>query len=355
MPRTARLYWPQGVFHVVSRFAEGVRWLDRPGAREAYLYSLETAALRTDAQVLAYCLMSNHVHLVAVQGQDPLERLTKSVHTGFSGWANRSHRRRKKASGPVFAGRPRTILLQEDYLLELVRYVHNNPVRAGVSRLARTCSWSSHQAYVGRVKTPGFLHTNRVLRQLGRRAGTMAARFDDFVNKGRAEHRRPELSGQSGAAEAKLVRDKLRDGQRFRNDVLGSEAFVSTVLAGSGHGQPSLPGRRAGMRSEKVARPALRDVLAAVLEVLELDAATFAKHPRVRLCAHAKRLTTWIWVREYDGQQIDVARMLGITTAAVSRQYSEAVQDAADYEAQGSAAIAVLQAKLTRRRRARAR
>jgi len=62
---------------------------------------------------VAYCLMSNHVHLVVVQGEAPLERLTKSVHTAFASWAQRSHRR-GKAMGPVFAGRPRGVLVDKD-------------------------------------------------------------------------------------------------------------------------------------------------------------------------------------------------------------------------------------------------
>ena len=142
MSRTARLSYPGGVFHVVSRFARDEWWLDRAGGREAYLASLECGAEGSDAEVLAYCLMSNHVHLVVVQGEAPLERLMKSVHTSFATWARRS-RRSAKALGPVFAGRPRTVLVERDaYLLELVRYVHNNPVRAGVVRVARNSAWS---------------------------------------------------------------------------------------------------------------------------------------------------------------------------------------------------------------------
>ena len=105
MPRTSRVYFPGGVFHLVSRFARDEWWLDRDGAREAYLELLERASRSTDVAVLAYCLMSNHVHLVVVQGQASLERFTKSVHTGFAGWAHRSQSR-SKALGPVFAGRP---------------------------------------------------------------------------------------------------------------------------------------------------------------------------------------------------------------------------------------------------------
>ena len=103
MPRTARVSCPGGVFHVVSRFARDEWWLDRSGAREAYLELLGRASERSDTEVLAYCLMSNHVHLVLVQGNAPLSRFMKSVHTGFATWARGSWRG-SKALGPVFAG-----------------------------------------------------------------------------------------------------------------------------------------------------------------------------------------------------------------------------------------------------------
>src|SRR4051794_14948603 len=113
MARTARISLPGGIFHVVSRFARDEWWLDRDGARDAYLALLGKAAAVDDAQVLAYCLMSNHVHLVVRQGTAPLSRLMKSVHTGFATWVHRN-RRRSKAQGPVFAGRPRMVLVEQD-------------------------------------------------------------------------------------------------------------------------------------------------------------------------------------------------------------------------------------------------
>jgi putative transposase len=157
MPRTARLQFTGGVCHIVSRFARDEWWLDRDGAREAYLELIGRAAKADDLLVLSYCLMSNHVHLVVVQGTAPLARFMKSVHTGFAAFAHAS-RVHKKAQGPVFAGGPRMVWVQRDeYLLELVRYVHNNPVRAGLVRATRNSSWSSHRAYIGKSEAPQWL------------------------------------------------------------------------------------------------------------------------------------------------------------------------------------------------------
>jgi REP element-mobilizing transposase RayT len=143
------------------------------------------AADADDAQVLAYCLMSNHVHLAVVQGTAPLSRFMKSLHTGFAGWANRN-RGRGSALGAVFAGRPRMVLVERDeYLLELVRYIHNNPVRAGVVRRAANSAWSSHQGYVGQVEGPEWLRLGYVLQRFGRDGARSRAKFDEFVDAGR--------------------------------------------------------------------------------------------------------------------------------------------------------------------------
>src|SRR5688500_2674675 len=104
MARTARLHYPGGVFHVISRCVAGHFLLNDEEVRQAYVDLLGRAAARTDARVLAYCVMSSHAHLVVVQGNDPLERLLKPLNTGVAWHANR-RRRGRGAKGPVMAQR----------------------------------------------------------------------------------------------------------------------------------------------------------------------------------------------------------------------------------------------------------
>ena len=308
-------------------------------------------AERSDAEVLAYCLMSNHVHLVVVQGEAPLARLMKSLHTGFAGWAQRS-RRSSKALGPVFAGRPRTVLVERDrYLLELVRYVHNNPVRAGVVRAARSSTWSSHRAYIGQVEAPSWLRMGYVLRRFGGSKEHAVEKFDQFVDAGRREPRRPELSGAADSQEAAVVRRVLGDGHRVSDGILGSDAFVARVRADAERVESALSGRGAERRAGPVGRPSVREVIDVVLELLDIDAVELEERPRSQRCAQAKRLAIWVWVHEYAGQQIEVARALGLDTGVVSRYYGQAISAAGEFDEQASAVTALL----SRRRRTRGR
>jgi REP element-mobilizing transposase RayT len=336
---------------LVSRFARDEWWLDRAGGREAYLGLLEHAAETTRVEVLAYGLMSNHVHLVVVQGEESLERFTKSLHTGFASWAHRNARG-KKAQGAVFAQRPRAVLVErETYLLELVRYVHNNPVRAGVARFARSSDWTSHQAYVGRAQAPAWLRVGYVLQRFGRNPERAASEFDAFVDAGRAERRRPELSGAADAGEAAEVRRALGDGHRVSDGILGSAAFIARVRGDEERVAAALSNRGAERRAGPVGRPSVREVIDAVLELLKLDAIELSERPRTRRSAQSKRLAVWVWVHEYAGQQMDVARALQLDTSVVSRYYGQALAAAGDFDEQASAVVGLL----GKRRRARGR
>jgi REP element-mobilizing transposase RayT len=333
---------PGGVFHLVSRFARDEWWLDRAGAREAYLTLLGAATQKSDAAVLAYCLMSSHVHLIVVQGEEPLERFTKSVHTGFAGWAQRS-RRRDKALGAVFAGRPRAVLVEEEgYLLELVRYVHNNPVRAGLVRVARNSAWSSHMAYVGLSAAPRWLRMGYVLERFGRDGKRAATRFDAFVDAGRAQLRRPELSGAADAGEAAQVRRALGDGHRVSDGVLGSDAFVARVRRDARRVEATLSSRGRERRSGASLRPPVREVIDAVLAHRDVDGLELSERPRSQRSAGVKKLAVWLWVHEYAGRQIEVARALGLDTSVVSRHYGEALVQAGDFDQEATAVKALL-------------
>lgn len=341
MPRTARLNAPGGVFHVVSRFALDQWLLDRDGARAAYLELLGKAAATSGVEVLGYCLMSNHVHLVVVQGEPTLERFLKSLHTGFAGWVHRSAARGKKASkarGPVFAGRPRMVLVERDnYLLELLRYVHNNPVRAKRVRFARSSPWSSHPAYVGRVVAPEWLRMGYVLDRFGRDPARARERFDAFVNDGRSQERRVELSGAGDSGEAARARRTLGDGHRRSDGVLGSEAFVTRVVADARRVAAALSSRGTEKRAGAIGRPPVRAVIDAVLELAQLDAVELEQRPRARVCAEAKRLAIWVWIHEYAGRQMDVARALSLDTSVVSRYYGQAMRAPGDFDERATA------------------
>jgi hypothetical protein len=163
MARIARVTIPQVLHHVISRFVDRDWYIESDFERNRYLYLLGRALEASDWRCLAYCLMSNHIHLAMIGGELDLQSWAKKVNSPFALWLND----RRGRLGPVFADRPATFLVPRQREAEVVAYIHNNPVRANVVTEARASSWSSHQAYLGIAPRPSWLHVSEGLERTG--------------------------------------------------------------------------------------------------------------------------------------------------------------------------------------------
>ncbi|MDR7563885.1 MAG: transposase [Armatimonadota bacterium] len=146
MPRRRRGVLPEGVYHVTSRGNRRERLFYTPEAFEEYLKLLRRVSERYGVDVLAYVLMPNHVHLLLRAPEAVLPAFMRDLHGRFAQW----HNRRYHLTGHVFEGRYRCWPCTEDrYLWALVRYLHDNPVRAGLADHAQDYRWSSFRAHAG--------------------------------------------------------------------------------------------------------------------------------------------------------------------------------------------------------------
>lgn len=147
MPPRTPPYLQGHVYHVIAR---GVRRQDIFLSPEDYTLLLRLLAELLpghDHRLLAYCLMPNHLHLLLICGSQPLSALLRQLLSSYAYLFNRWHGQ----SGHVFQGRHHSRLCADDaYLLELLRYIHLNPLRAGLCLTAEEYPWSSLSAYLGR-------------------------------------------------------------------------------------------------------------------------------------------------------------------------------------------------------------
>ena len=146
MPRRARTVFSGVAHHVTQRGnrREDVFFSDED--RLVYLAWLHEYCVIHELEVLAYCLMSNHVHLVAVPASDEgLQRVLKPLHMRYAQRVNRAH----GWKGHLWQGRYFSCPLDGAYLWAAVRYVERNPVRAGLVRRAKAYRWSSAAAHCG--------------------------------------------------------------------------------------------------------------------------------------------------------------------------------------------------------------
>lgn len=329
MPRFARVYYPGGIYHIISRCLNGEFLLEEPSARQRYLSLIEHASKRTDSLVLAWCLMSNHTHLVVRAGKDDLARLLKPINAGYAVWLNR----RLKRHGPVFSNRYKSILIDEEkYLSQLIRYVHNNPVRAGLVKNAKDSDRSSHRAYIGLEKAPEWLNIGYILGMFGRQPKRARKLFHEFVESGAEESRRPDLSGERLKSAARLAQKGLGDGWRISGPILGSEAFAAKVLSDIAETDEQVKLGDVVKATRGKVLPELSDVISLTCSEIGLEPWEFEQRPRIRRSMLARRVLTWLWVRRYQGRQIDVVRTLKVSSAVVSRWYGDAVEQVVDLE-----------------------
>jgi putative transposase len=216
MARPLRLEFPGALYHVTSRGdgREDIYLSDDD--RIAWLTVLGRVCVRFNWVCHAYCLMTNHYHIVIETPDANLSRGMRQLNGVYTQSFNRAHRR----VGHVFQGRFKAILVEKDsYLLELARYVVLNPLRAKMVRRIEQWPWSSYRATCHLATNPDWLNTDFILAQFGAQRARAITKYAAFVHEGRG---------------LPSVWDGLK-GQIF----LGSERFIKKMEVVSAN-KPSL-------------------------------------------------------------------------------------------------------------------
>ncbi len=316
MPRQPRLGASGTLHHVMGRGIERVEIFRNRFDRQDFVDRLREICESGALVCYAWALMPNHFHLLVRTGRMPLSLSMRRLLTGYVVNFNRRHRR----YGHLFQNRYKSIVCEEDpYLLELTRYIHLNPLRAGlVKDLAALAGylWTGHSALMGKKKRP-WQSTEMVLGYFGRTKKEARRHYETFVGDGVAQGRRPELVGGGlirslgGWSQVLALR---RKGTRVACDdrVLGSGDFVETLL------QDAESRERETLRLRRRVKDL--DVLAReVCEKEGLSEGELRSGSRVRKVTKARRIFCRLAVKEMGYAGAEVARLLGVTTSAVNR------------------------------------
>ena len=179
MVRSLRLIEPNLWHHTMNRGQNGREIFLDDEDRERFLDLVGDCGKRWNVWVNAYCLMSNHYHLLLHDEDGRLDRAMRHIDGVYTQWFNRKYRR----DGALMRGRYRSRVVQsERYLVEVVRYLHMNPVDAGLAERAGDYEWSSHRGYLGHEDI-GWLRLEEVLDLLGLELGAHGRDFDAFVHE----------------------------------------------------------------------------------------------------------------------------------------------------------------------------
>src|SRR4030042_53272 len=234
MPRQPRLDPPGALHHVMGRGIERTNIFRIDRDREDFLNRLAKQCMEGNLIVYAWCLLSNHFHLLVRTGRQSISRSMKKLLTGYVVNFNLRHKR----TGHLFQNRYKSIICEDDpYLLELTRYIHLNPVRAGIVGDLEELSnyrWAGHSAIMGNVERT-WQEIDTVLSYFGR-GREAVEKYEQFVREGISQGRRPELVGgglirsQGGWSQVLPLK---RKGIKVASDerILGGEGFIERLLS----------------------------------------------------------------------------------------------------------------------------
>ncbi len=208
MARPLRIEYPGAVYHVTSRGNEKKPVFKDDADRQNFLNTLQHANKSYNWTCHAYCLMTNHYHLLIETPDGNLALGMRQLNGVYTQLFNKLHGR----CGHLFQGRYKAILIQKDsHLLEVCRYVVLNPVRARMVEKPNEWKWSSYLATAGRGKAHASLTTDWVLGQFSNKRGKAEVKYREFVSWGIGKPTIwTEVRGQMLLGEESFV-DKLTD------------------------------------------------------------------------------------------------------------------------------------------------
>lgn len=161
MPRTPRQLSKTGIYHIIVRGINRQPIFSDEKDYLQYLNTLYRSLDKSDAVLLSYCLMNNHVHLLIHDLSMVIDKVMKSIGVSYAYWFNHKYER----NGHVFQGRYKSENVEDDaYLMTVIRYIHQNPVKAGIVSAPEKYLWSSCGIYYGiKENTGGLIKTSFIL------------------------------------------------------------------------------------------------------------------------------------------------------------------------------------------------
>lgn len=180
MPRTHRLLSETGYYHVMIRGNEKRDIFLDNNDRVRFLDIIKAKKAMKNFSIIAYCLMNNHVHLILDEGPDGVSKNMHSINTAYAYYFNSRHSR----IGHLFQDRFKSEAIEDDrYLLTAVRYIHNNPINAGITFKPEDYKWSSYQAYANPTTHDGIVDRKLVLSLFADDEKKAISAFRDFSHQ----------------------------------------------------------------------------------------------------------------------------------------------------------------------------
>lgn len=281
-----RIEYPDAYYHVMNRGAGRRNIFHDEDYFEAFLKTLSEAHDRFGIEILSYCLMNNHYHLLLKTPEANLGRAMRHI----NGVYTQRHNRMRKTDGPLFRGRYKAICVEKDsYQLQLSRYIHRNPIEAKKVKALEDYPWSSYSYFVSNEKPPAWLYLDDIHNQLSGKI-KKRAKYKAFVELG-IDEKIQQFYGK-GNVQSYLGGDDFRKWvYERRND---DTSFVSK-------------------KELKLFRPSLEEVVEAVAASFKVEVASILANKRGRVPDNIPRWAAFYLVRDCCGLTLkDMAEGFGL-------------------------------------------
>lgn len=295
MARKPRIELEGGLYHVIARGNARQDIFHSREDQQKFISLLEKAKHKLGFFLYAYCLMTNHLHLLIERRSETVGRTMQRVLTGYSQYYNKRYRK----VGHLFQGRHKSILCQSDpYLAKLVRYIHLNPVRANMVATPDEYEFSSHRAYLG-IEPYGVVDADPVLRRFGPHKRKAHERYAVFM--------------------AAATNERDEDVATFyaENDILGSDEFVDETIHRMGEVD------KWASKHKDVPPFDAELLLSAIEEVFEMKREVFVGKAKNAHIIMAKEVCILIG-KESGASITELSKILGLDTSTTSRRFDSA-------------------------------
>ena len=312
MPRLARLDIAGLLQHVIVRGIERRDIFDDDHDRQLFVARFAALLSETGVRCYAWALLSDHFHLLLMPTTTPLSHFMRRLLTGYAVSFNRRHKR----TGHLFQNRYKSIVCEEEpYLLELIRYIHLNPLRAGMVASLEELDiypWTGHAVLLGHRQLDGQ-ETKSILKRFGKRVATARQNYRQFVADGIMTGRRDDLVG-GGLRRSQGERPK-HEYESFDERVLGGGDFVDSLKEDF------------RLRDKMKSVVTLAHLLAIVSTALTLDPDLIRKPSKSRGPAAARGVICQLAIYElgYTGREVGKFLHLGPTGVSLASRRGEKI------------------------------
>lgn len=289
MARQLRIEYEGAFYHITSRGnqREQIFWDNKD--REKFKSILIRTKERYGFLLHSYVLMNNHYHLLIETPYANIKQIMQNINTSYTVYINKRHKR----TGHLLQGRYKAFIIdKESYLLELGRYIHQNPVRAGIVTRPEDYKWSSYREYINRSNKEGLTDTTDTLYTFSKKQAIAAKKYQEFVN--------------AGIKEKTPLKDAI-------GSILGDKIFRENVLR---HFKGK-PDKREIPELKKIqTKHKVEDIIKAIAKHYGISEDGLLK--RRKATERQRKIAIYLCKALSGKKNIEVGRVFGITIQAVT-------------------------------------